>query len=73
MDYQKPICKTSQVNNGKIDSPASSVKIITIIPVKVLTNTEYNSCRFESCSGHKILIKQLTTMLEIKNQKTKTM
>jgi hypothetical protein len=49
------------------------VKIITIIPVKVLTNTEYNSCRFESCPAtNSILIKQLTTMLEIKNQKTKT-
>jgi hypothetical protein len=49
------------------------VKIITIIPVKVLTNTEYNSCRFESAPAtNSILIKQLTTMLEIKNQKTKT-
>jgi hypothetical protein len=69
MDYQKPICKTSQVNKRQ-DSPASSVKIITIIPVKVLTNTEYNSCRFESCPAtNSILIKQLTTMLEIKKSK----
>jgi hypothetical protein len=39
----------------------------------VLTNTEYNSCRFEPAPAtNSILIKQLTTMLEIKNQKTKT-